>query len=142
MKRKTVLALASVTFILSASFANADSERSADDPIGAHVFPPDMVLKHQAEIGLKDKQREAIINLMKKTMSDLVEVQVNMKEASDALVKVLDANKVDEGKAISALHKLTDVEKRVKTVQLTLMIRIKNMLTKEQQEKLRTLPRN
>jgi len=51
---------------------------------------------------------------------------------------LVDGPRIDEGQALDQLEKILDLERQIKRAQLTLMIRIKNTLTPEQQKKLWT----
>lgn len=51
----------------------------------------------------------------------------------------LDVPQVDESKALAELEKTMNKERELKTKFITLLIRIKNTLKKDQQEKLRSL---
>lgn len=137
--KKSNLLIAILFLITITSMAFADSPtRPSDDPFGPNFFSPELVMNHQSDIALKDSQRQTIIDEIKKTQSNLIEVQFKMKAATQDLVSILSTTKVDEAKAIAALQKLTKIEEEMKTMHVTIMIRIKNTLTKEQQEKLRT----
>lgn len=132
-KRKLISAVvATLALTFFAGNTHAD-----EDPFSANFFSPELVMDHQADIELKDSQRQNIVDEIKKSQSNMVDIQFKMKAAAQELINVIKATKVDEAKAISALQKLTKVEQEMKTVHVTLMVRIKNTLTKEQQEKLR-----
>ena len=41
----------------------------APDPIGSKLFPPELIMTHQAELGLEDRQRETILKELEKAQS-------------------------------------------------------------------------
>jgi Spy/CpxP family protein refolding chaperone len=127
--------------LIAVSTLAANAARAEEDPIGSSFFSPESVMNHQADIGLKDQQRQTIIDEIKKTQAGMVDTQFKMKAAMQELAGIVGSSRVDEAKAISALQKLTKIEHEAKTAHFTLMIRIKNALTQEQQDKLRSLPR-
>ena len=103
------------------------------------LFPPELVMRHQAEIGLSGEQRNALVREMQAMQSDLVPLQFEMSEAAGKLRAALDAPRVDEDKASALADRLMSLETRIKKRHLALMIRIKNILTPEQQSLLREL---
>lgn len=142
MTKKNVVFLTITLFSLVTGYAQQAAPRPGDDPIGAHFFSPDLIMNHQAEISLKDTQRQSIIDEMKKTQANMVDTQFKLKAATEELVNILKVIKVDENKAIAALHKLTKIETEMKTMHVSMMARIKNVLNKEQQDMLRALGKN
>ncbi len=129
---KILMVLVLLTAAPELSFAD-------EDPIGPNFFSPETVMNHQADIGLKDAQRKTIVDEMKRVQSNMVDHQFAMKGAMQELAGIVSQSRVDETKAITALQKLTKIETDVKSLHITLMIRIKNALTPEQQQKLRGL---
>ena len=69
----------------------------------------------------------------------LVDLQWRLDAESEALGKLLAADHVDEAAVLGKLDQVTSIEQQVKKVNFTLLVRIKNRLDSEQQEKLRAL---
>lgn len=103
------------------------------------LFPPELVMRHQGEIGLSEEQRTALVREMQVLQSDLVPLQFDMSDAAGKLRTALAAPRVDEEKAAALADRLMSLESRIKKRHLALMIRIKNILTPEQQDRLREL---
>lgn len=108
-----------------------------DDPIGERLFPPDLIMQHQSDIGLDDKQRAAIVDEMSRFQSTMVKLQWDMRAAGEQLAHVLDNPNVDENKALAQADKLMSLEHDMKKAHLTLLIHLKNRLTPDQQKILR-----
>lgn len=106
------------------------------DPIAENVFPPELVLQHQDAIALTDSQREAIRNEIKSTQGRFLDLQWSLQGEVSKLATLLKPARVDEPKAVTQLGKVLDAEREVKRAQITLLVRIKNILTPEQQTKL------
>jgi hypothetical protein len=106
---------------------------------GASLFPPDFVLANQSKIGLTDEQILAITKEIGATHDKMGPVHEDLKNLSDQLRTLLDAPQVDEKAALALASQLMDLEKQAKTAHIRLMIRVKNELTTEQQDKLRDL---
>ena len=96
------------------------------------LFPPELVMRHQAEIGLSEEQRTALVHEMQALQSDLVPLQFDMSDAAGKLRAALAAPRVDEEKAAALADRVMSLESRIKRRHLALMIRIKNILTPEQ----------
>jgi Spy/CpxP family protein refolding chaperone len=103
------------------------------------VFPPKLVMEHQQEIGLRPAQVEAIKRAMSETQERLVDLQWRLEAESEALGKLLAADRVDEAAVLAKLEQVTAIEQQVKKVNFALLVRIKNQLDPEQQAKLRAL---
>jgi hypothetical protein len=108
-------------------------------PVEAALFPPELIMEHQAAIGVEPAQREAITKEVDKGQSDRLQLQWQLDAEKEKLVKVLDTDKVDEVKAIEAAARVMDFESRVKSAHLSMLVRVKNLLTPAQQTQLRAL---
>lgn len=108
-------------------------------PIESRLFPAELVMDHQAELGLEPAQREAMTKEVTQAQAELVRLQWELASEKDKLVKVLDEAKVDEAKAKAAAAQLMERENRIKAVHLTMLVRIRNHLTASQQQKLRAV---
>jgi Spy/CpxP family protein refolding chaperone len=109
------------------------------DPIGQALYPPEMVMQHQQALGITAAQRATITGALEKTQSRLLEIQWDMQGASHRLIELLSASPVDETAALAQVDRVLELEREVKRAQLSLLIRIKNALSREQQAKLETL---
>jgi Spy/CpxP family protein refolding chaperone len=103
------------------------------------LFPPQLIMRHQSDIGLTDAQRQAITKEMAAAQADVLDVRWKLEEKTAALTKLLSAEKIDETAALTAADEVLKLEERLKRVRLGLMIRVKNQLTPAQQESLKKL---
>lgn len=120
--------------------ANAAPTRA--EPLGAieaRVFPVDLVMEHQAAIALDAAQKDAITKEVARAQAELVKLQFDLEAENEKLVKILDGSKVDEAKAKDAAAALMTKENAIKAAHLAMLVRIKNVLTPDQQQKLKTL---
>jgi len=137
----SVSADGSVTLSPPKLSSGVDGARAAE-PVGAieaRLFTVDFVMEHQGEIGLDPGQKDAITKEVTRAQADLVKLQWELEAEKERLVKVLDSAKVDEPKASAAAVALMDKENRIKSTHLAMLVRIKNLLTPEQQARLKTL---
>lgn len=114
---------------------------AGEDPIARNLFPPELVMRHGAEIGLDEGQRDAIKDAIRKAQAKFLDVQWDMQAESERMVRLLQARPVDEAAVLAQVDKVLDLEREVKKAQLSLLIRIKNLLTEPQQSRLMDLRR-
>lgn len=110
-----------------------------EDPLARHVFPPELVMKHQQEIGLTDRQRETIKGEIQKVQSKFLDLQWQMQKEMEKLVSLLDGKTADESKTLAQADALMRLETETKKMHLAMLVRIKNLLTEEQQARLARL---
>ncbi len=138
---RSLAAAAGLAALLVAPLALAQPplEGHKRDRFEESVFAPDLVMSHQGEIGLRSDQKQALIEELQRTQADLVPLQFEMSEAGERLERLLGVPRVDEDEALAAAERVMQLESEIKRRHLTLMIRIKNLLTEEQQAELRRL---
>lgn len=116
--------------------APAEAPGGGDDPFAAYLFPPDLVMGHGLEIGLDDAQKLAIRDEAKKVQSKFLDTQFELQRESEKLVRLLQEKPVDEAKVLAQIDRILALEKEIKKTQISLLVRIKNILTPAQQAKL------
>lgn len=94
--------------------------------------PPDMIVRHSADLGLDEKQVEAIRGEMQKAQDKFPELQKALVSEMSGLAQDLQGDKIDSDKAAAKLDKVLDAERQIKRAQLMLSISIRNHLTSEQ----------
>jgi len=112
-------------------------QEKKDDRFEKALFDPQLVLKRARDIGLTPQQRSTIMDAIKKIQSELVPLQLEMAEPALEMAELLEESTVDEAAAVAKADKVLKIENEVKKMQMMLLIRIKNVLTKEQQSRLR-----
>jgi Spy/CpxP family protein refolding chaperone len=110
-----------------------------NDAFAAHLFPPELIMAHQRELGLEDRQRATITGEMQKAQGQFVELQWRMSDATEHLARLLEPSVVNEAEVLQQVDRTLAVEREIKRIQVTLLIRIKNALTASQQAKLAEL---
>src|SRR5215471_4897276 len=111
----------------------------ASDPIGSKLFPPELIMGHQEELGIDEAQRTAILKEIEKAQSQVLQLQWQMHAATEQLAKALDTPKIDESKALAHADKLMTMERDLKRTHLGMLIRIRNLLSEPQRAKLAEL---
>ena len=129
---KTLLVLLFAT----AAFAQ---QPPPDDPIGQQLFPPELIMSQSQKLHLDDKERATIKNEVQRAQSKFFDLQWELKEASDAMVQLLQQSPVDEARVLEQADKVMGYEREIKKIHLSMLIRIKNALTPEQIAQLRQM---
>ncbi len=130
---------APVAALLLALSPTALAQPPGDDPVMRSLFPPELVMENQREIGLRPEQREAITDSIRETQGEVLDVQWQLKDAHQHLAELLGARPIDETDALAQAEKVMSLEQEVKKRHIRLLIRIKNQLDPEQQARLREL---
>jgi Spy/CpxP family protein refolding chaperone len=113
--------------------------RPEDDPVGRRLFPPELIMGHATEIGLRAEQRDAIVAEVQRIQGEMPKLQSQMLEARDKIVAALDGHPIDVAQLAERADVLFAIENQVKRAQLTLLARIRNVLTPEQRAQLERL---
>jgi Spy/CpxP family protein refolding chaperone len=124
-------------FLLAARAAHA--QQPEQDPIGQSFFSPELVIQHQEAIGLSPEQKEYIKTEIRQAQLKFTELQWKLQDEMEKLVGLVKQPQVNEQQVLAQLEKVLAAEREVKREQVTLLVRIKNKLTPEQQGKLAEL---
>lgn len=147
-----VKACAFACLMATACIAGLAQEPAAGDPRGAgpkhrgapelmadNFFSPDLIMENQKALKLSADQQTAIRAEMQKTMARFTDLKWQESAADEALDGLLKQERVDEKRALAQLDKLLAIENDVKRLHFGMLVRVKNLLTREQQRQLREL---
>ena len=98
-------------------------------------------MANQQAINFTDRQRASLQQAMKDTEGKMVDLQFRMMGEVENLQRLIQPASVDESKVLEQVDRVLAVEREVKRAQLGLMLRIKNILTSQQQAQLGVLRR-
>lgn len=124
---------------LAVGTAPLRAQAKPDDAFQRAMFDPQFVLRNAQAIGLSAAQRKNILDELKSAQIALAPLQVDMTGRALELQEIVEASRVDEAKALAMVEQVLRIENEVKKRQVILIVRIKNLLTAEQQSKLRAL---
>ncbi|PYP50421.1 MAG: hypothetical protein DMD45_11060 [Gemmatimonadetes bacterium] len=130
------LVLALALFAIAAAAQQPTPPPQPDDPLARVLFPPELVMQHQQDIGLRAEQRAGITKAIQDFQTKVVDLQWRMQDQSQRLATLLEKPTVDPVAALAQVDEVLGVEREVKRAHITLLIQIKNMLSAEQQAKL------
>jgi Spy/CpxP family protein refolding chaperone len=116
-----------------------DPRPPGGDKIGRAFFPPELVMRNQKAINLTPEQQSTIREEMRKAMPRFTELQWQLSAEEEALEALVRADAPDEKQILAQFDKLMLVESELKRVRFALLVRLRAILTPEQQEKLEEL---
>ena len=137
-RRRLLVVAVSLLAAVSAPAA-AQSAPSVDDPITRTLFEPELIMKHRRAINLTDEQRDAISRLIKELQGQVVSLQWELQDQVESLASELARPRVDLDRARDRLERVMQTERKIKEGHLTLLVRIKNLLSPQQQATLSKL---
>ncbi len=129
-----------VLFVLMPGALSGQSEGS-DDPFAALLFTPEEIMLHRRAIDLNDEQRDGITRLIEELQGRMVGLQWRLLDETESVKEALEGPRVDLDRVMDRFRKAMSTETDIKRLQLELLIRIKNILTRTQQEELLRLRR-
>jgi Spy/CpxP family protein refolding chaperone len=134
---KTAIFCICVAALLAAGAARG--QQPDQDPIGQSFFAPELVIQHQEAIGLSAEQKDSFKAEIRQAQLKFTELQWKLQDEMEKLIALVRQPRVDEQQALAQLEKVLAAEREIKKEQVTLLVRIKNKLTPEQQSKLAEL---
>ena len=136
MLNKFWLSAASLMIFVSSLGAQ---QPPAVDPLNDLMFPPELVMARQNAIGLSEAQKTYLRAEVLKAQTRFTELQWQLQSDMEGLIGLLKQSKADEAQVAAQLDKVLASEREIKRAQISLLVRIKNDLTEEQQHRLRAL---
>lgn len=124
--------ISALTLVSTVSLTAFAQEGANPDPFGGRLFAPNIILENQAELGLSDSQRQQIREIVISTQTTVSEHQWDMREAYIDVMGELDRPTIDESTVAEMLQLVLETENRVKLAQVSMLIRLRNLLTEEQ----------
>jgi Spy/CpxP family protein refolding chaperone len=110
-------------------------------PYSQHLYPPELIMQNQGRLRITESQREAILQEIYKVQATAAQVQWRVSDESEKLNQLLERENVQESEALAQADRMMTWEIAVKRAQLTMLIRIRNLLTAEQKAMLKDLRR-
>jgi Spy/CpxP family protein refolding chaperone len=96
------------------------------------LYPPDLIMRHQQQLGITDEQRSTITEAVKVFQSEVAELQWNMQNGQQELQQAFRNYPVGSEEALAKAEGVLQMESDFKLAHFRLLIAIKNALTQEQ----------
>ncbi len=106
-----------------------------------HLFPPELVMQHQKDLRLTPEQRTSITQAIRDLQLKVVDLQWKMQDEAQKLTELVEGSRIDEALTLAQVDRVLGIEREIKRAHMALLVRIKNLLTPEQQEGLRNVKR-
>ncbi len=110
-----------------------------EDPLFSTLFPPELIMQHRRAIDLTDEQRDAISQMIGELQGRVVRLQWELLDQVQLLTETTSGTRVDLDRALDQIDVVLDTEREIKQAHLEILVRIKNLLSPEQQETLEDL---
>lgn len=107
------------------------------DPLAGNFFPPELIMQNQQALGLTEEQKGAMIAEIQRTQGVATSIQWRLQQQMERLGILVREPKVEEAAVLAQLDSLLAAEREMKRAQITLLVRLKNRLTPDQQATLR-----
>ena len=124
--------LLTVSTAAVAQIPEMDSRRSHKQILALGLYPPDIIMRHQQALGITDDQRKRMLGLVRNFQNEVAELQWNLQNEQQHMLKTLAQDKVDKSKAIPQVERVLALENQFKFAHFKLLIAIKNELTEKQ----------
>jgi Spy/CpxP family protein refolding chaperone len=112
-----------------------------EPPFAKYLFPPELVMQHQQTLRLTPEQRTSITQGIRDLQLKVVDLQWKMQDEAQKLTELVEGARVDEAQTLAQVDRVLGIEREIKRAHMALLVRIKNLLTPEQQEALRNAKR-
>ncbi len=133
MKARYFFFVLSLCILSSNSFAQNEAE-----PFKGKLFAPNIILQHQDQLKLSNQQKKQLRQEVIQVQTTIAEPQWEMAEAYQAIIAAVDKDNIDEALVLENLDKVLMAENKVKKIQTTMLVRLRNLLTAEQVDYLKT----
>ena len=124
---------------LCASFANAQGPGGNKDVFQDRLFAPNIILEHQDELDLTKEQFTQIRAAVVAVQANVAEHEWDLREAYQRVLADLDETPIDEDQVMQDVQAALSAENEVKKLQVGMLIKLRNLLTDEQMEYLRSV---
>jgi len=135
----TMLVALSVVCALPRGLSGQEQPAAPEDPLFEALFPPELIMQHRRAINLTDEQRDAISRLIEQVQGRVVRLQWELLDKVQELTQIMSGRRVDLDRALDQLDTVLDTEKEIKQAHLEMLVRIKNLLSAQQQAELERL---
>jgi len=110
--------------------------QAPDDPLARALFPPELVMQHQQDIGLRPEQRANITKAIQDFQSKVWTCSGACRSSRSVSPRCSRSPPSIRFAALAQVDEVLGVEREVKRAHISLLINIKNTLSAEQQTRL------
>ena len=125
--------------VILSAFQPVSAQPARSDALNDYFFPSELLVRHSAELGITDTQKQAIESTVREHRKQFVELQQNLQRQMTAMAEILRQEHPEESDALAQLDKLLAAERDIKRMQLSLALAIRSQLTPDQFAKAKEL---
>jgi Spy/CpxP family protein refolding chaperone len=126
-------------FVASIAAAQDPGRAAQRDAFAGRLFPPNVIMEHQDELNLSKEQFTAIRAAVVEVQANVAEHEWDMREAYQNITDVLDEVPIDEDAVMQNVDAALRAENEVKKLQVSMLIKLRTLLTDEQTAYLQSL---
>ena len=139
---KNSLTMLGLCLVLLSSIASAQGVGQQKDVFKGKLFAPNIILENQDALDLNKEQFTAIRAAVVEVQGSVAEHEWDLREAYMKVLADLDEVPIDEDQVMQNVEAALLAENKVKQLQVTMLIRLRNLLTDEQVQYLQGLQEN
>ena len=134
MNNGRILSLSAICllFVASTVAAQHQGQRAQRDAFDGRLFPPNVIMEHQAELDLSKEQFTAIRAAVVEVQANVAEHEWDLREAYQRIKDELDDSPIDEQRVLELVDAALRAENEVKKLQVSMLIKLRTLLTDEQ----------
>lgn len=117
----------------------AIAQEGKDEPFKGKLFPPNVILEHKEQLNLTKQQFTDIRAAVVEVQSGVAEHEWDMAEAYQAMMAELDRDSIDQDVVLEHAEAALRAENEVKKKQISMLVKLRNLLNKEQVAYLRSV---
>jgi Spy/CpxP family protein refolding chaperone len=127
-----------LVFVIAAAPLSAQGapEKHQSFDYARYLYSPGTVMKRQRELALTDVQQLAVQTAMRQAQTAYFDLQWRLNAEEERLSTVLQGKSLNESEVLAQVGRVLALEREIKLVQMTLLVRIKNILTPAQRAQL------
>ena len=110
-----------------------------DEPFKGKLFPPNVILEHKDQLNLTKQQFTEIRAAVVEVQSGVAEHEWDMAEAYQAMMTELDRETIDQAVVLEHATVALRAENEVKKKQISMLVKLRNLLNNEQVAYLRSV---
>ncbi len=110
-------------------------------PIERLLFQPELIMEYRNQLALSEQQEVILKRELQDAQASIFDLKWKLNEEGKKLKVLLQATPINEEQLVTQSDNVMQLERQIKHIHLTLLARLKNMLTPQQIQKLRELRR-
>lgn len=134
---KALLFAVSFCLTIATQAAGIDGVKGNREILKMGLYPPDIIMRHQQQLGISNEQRKVITGAVKTFQSDIADLQWTLENEQQIMRQTLTGYPIASKAALTQVERVLSLESKFKLAHFKLLIAIKNELTEEQVDKLK-----